>query len=454
MVWALAFVWAIGSMVWVELVRDLYHALAHAWEPLYRLHGWHHRVFKKDLTPFNDQIYREAQWYNDVPESGVMLLGLTLFWLGARAIDPTVATWGCAVGLAYTLVYVFGAVVRGLGFPWAHDLTDLTHLPGPFEAPPSRWLVNRTYHWRHHFDNQDAYFCGVLSFLDRWMGTALSLKNKTVAVTGASGTLGRALLEQLHRSGAKVIALTSSDRDLEITIDGEPLDLRTEVWAIGEEEKLISLFEKVDILVINHGVNVYGDRSITAIEQSYTVNAFSGLRLMETFLHTVRTNRDIARKEVWVNTSEAEVLPAFSPLYELSKRALGDFVTLRRLDAPCVIRKLILGPFKSDLNPVGVMSADRVARRIVRLAKSDVRNIIVTIDPLTFVIHPLKELAVSLYFRWFSKPSARTLPFDDSDPIEATTLKTLNTLNTPNTPDTPNTPNTSDTSQTSMQSSR
>ncbi|NJN62506.1 MAG: bifunctional sterol desaturase/short chain dehydrogenase [Coleofasciculaceae cyanobacterium RL_1_1] len=428
-VWAVTAVWAIGSVLWVELVRDLYHALAHLWEPLYRLHGWHHRVFKKDLTPFNEQIYREAQWYNDLPESGVMLLGLTLFSLSARAIDPTAATWGCGLGLVYTLIYVFGAVVRGLGFPWAHDLTDLTHLPGPFEAPPSRWLVNRTYHWRHHFDNQDAYFCGVLSFLDRWLGTALSLKNKTVAVTGASGTLGRALIEQLHRSGAKVIALTSSDREFVVMIDGEPLDLRTEVWTIGEEAKLTSLLEKVDILVINHGVNVHADRSIAAIEQSYNVNAFSGLRLMETFLQTVRTNRDIARKEVWVNTSEAEVLPAFSPLYELSKRALGDFVTLRRLDAPCVIRKLILGPFKSDLNPVGVMSADRVARRIVRLAKSDARNIIVTIDPLTFVLHPLKEIAVSLYFRWFSKPSTRTLPFVEPEAIDASTLTASDSAN-------------------------
>lgn len=404
---------SIGSILWVELVRDLYHALAHLWKPLYKLHGWHHRVFRKDLTPFNDRIYRDANWYNDLPESGVMLLGLTLFWAIARAFDQTNATWGCALGFLYVGIYVFGAVVRGLGFPWAHDLTDLTHMPGPFEAPPSRWLVNRTYHWRHHFDNQDAYFCGVLTFLDRWMGTALSLKNKTVAVTGASGTLGTALLEQLHRSGAKVIALTSSDREITLEIDGEAKTIRTEVWSVGEEAKLATLLEKVDILVLNHGINVHGDRSAEAIVKSYEVNAFSGLRLMEAFLATVRTNRDIARKELWVNTSEAEVIPAVSPLYELSKRAMGDFVTLRRLDAPCVIRKLILGPFKSNLNPIGVMSPEKVAKRIVRLAKGDARNIIVTIDPLTFVLHPIKELAVSLYFRWFSKPSALPLPSAD-----------------------------------------
>ncbi len=86
---------------------------------------------------------------------------------------------------------------------------------------------------------------------------------------------------------------------------------------------------------------------------------------MELFLETVTDNRAIARKEVWVNTSEAEVNPAFSPLYELSKRAIGHLITLRRLDSPIVLRKLILGPFRSDLNPYGVMSARWVARQVV-----------------------------------------------------------------------------------------
>ena len=161
--------------------------------------------------------------------------------------------------------------------------------------------------------------------------------------------------------------------------------------------------EKIDILILNHGINVHGERTVDAIAKSYQVNTFSSLELMELFFKTVRTNEEIARKEVWVNTSEAEVNPAFSPLYELSKRALGDLVTMRRLDAPCVVRKLILGPFKSNLNPIGVMSADWVAKQIVNLAVRDVRNIIVTVNPVTFVALPIKEFFVSIYFKLFSR---------------------------------------------------
>jgi len=114
------------------------------------------------------------------------------------------------------------------------------------------------------------------------------------------------------------------------------------------------------------------------------------------------SNQSATSKEIWVNTSEAEVNPALSPLYELSKRAIGDLVTLRRLDNPCIIRKLILGPFKSDLNPYGVMSASFVAWAIAFFAQLGFRDIIVTINPITFISYPVKEFWRSLYFRLFS----------------------------------------------------
>ncbi|WLT37253.1 hypothetical protein NON20_15005 [Synechocystis sp. B12] len=49
----------LASVLWVELVRDCYHALAHVWSPLYRLHGWHHRVFRSDLSVVSTEIYQK-----------------------------------------------------------------------------------------------------------------------------------------------------------------------------------------------------------------------------------------------------------------------------------------------------------------------------------------------------------------------------------------------------------
>ncbi len=401
--------WGLGSVLWVELVRDFYHVLSHYWPPLYRLHVWHHRVFRPDLTATSDIIYRQAQWRNDVPECLFMLLLSLLLWGVAYTVTPE-QHWAALAGSLYTLSFLFSAIARGCGWEWANELTDFTHLPGAFLTPPSCWSVNRPYHWRHHFDNQKAYYCGTLTLVDKLMGTALSLKGKTIAVTGASGTLGRSLLAQLHTRGAKVIALTSTQQAITLKVKGDSLPVQTITWQVGQESELATILEKVDILILNHGINVHGERTADAIAKSYEINTFSSWRLLELFFTTVRTNEDVATKEVWVNTSEAEVSPALSPLYELTKRSLGDLVTLRRLDAPCVVRKLILGPFKSNLNPIGVMSADNVAKQILNLAVRDVRNIIVTINPLTFLAYPIKEFCVEIYFRLFSRKATNLTP--------------------------------------------
>jgi monoglucosyldiacylglycerol epimerase len=262
---------------------------------------------------------------------------------------------------------------------------------------PAQWRVNRTYHWRHHFDETNAYYAGHFTSVDRIIGTSLALKGKVVAVTGASGTLGQALIEELSNQGAKVIALTTNpDRAFKNEVTVIP-------WQLGAESELLSHLQDVDILIVNHGLNVHQDRSPAAINQSYEVNTFSTLRLTQLFFNTVTKSSHTATKEIWVNTSEAEVNPAFSPLYELSKRALGDLITLRRLDAPCIVRKLVLGPFKSQLNPAGIMSARWIAWAIIALAKRDFRDIIVTINPITYLIFPIKEFYQSCYFRFFSK---------------------------------------------------
>lgn len=233
--------------------------------------------------------------------------------------------------------------------------------------------------------------------LAKLLGTEIALEGKIVAVTGASGTLGRSLLRALQRQGAKPLALTTSaPGELE---PGVP----TRQWQPGAERQLRDTLEAVDILIINHGWNSHSDRSPEAVQRSLEANALSGWRLMELFFEVAAQDPQRSPREVWINTSEAEVSPAFSPLYEISKRLMGDLVTLRRLDAPCPVRKIILGPFKSNLNPIGIMSADWVAWAVVALAKRDVRTIIVTINPLTYGAIPLKEILQGLYFRLFSQ---------------------------------------------------
>lgn len=223
----------------------------------------------------------------------------------------------------------------------------------------------------------------------------------TVAVTGASGALGQALLRRWHRRGARLIALCHGCAPLELTdLDGQPIPLRQVHWQVGQEAALEALLAEVDVLVINHGINVHGDGSAEATRCSLEVNALSAWRLLELFAPVVARRRGGRRAEVWVNTSEAEIQPAFSPLYEISKRLLGQLLSLRAPQlAPTVrLRRLVLGPFRSALNPIGVMGADWVAGEILRQADWNCSLIIVTPNPLTYVLMPLATLSRWAYF--------------------------------------------------------
>jgi hypothetical protein len=380
--------WGGFSLLLAEVLRDGYHVLCHQVPWLAKWHNWHHSAYRRDLSVVSLALYRKAQLYHDIFES-LLLVGI-LALLAAVSSLP-----GLWVGVAYALLFLAGGTRRY----WSGTIeTDLNHLPGPLTTPPAPWWVNRSYHWRHHFENPKAYYSGVCALVDQVLGTALSLKGKTVVLTGASGALGQALIGELHAHHAQVIALTTSVGKLP-----EQTGVTIIPWELGQEANLLPYLQKADILITNHGINLQGARTSVAIDQSYEVNTFSTLRLIDLFLTTVSGPYAKASKEVWVNTSEAEVNPALSPLYELSKRALGELITLKRLENICVVRKLILGPFKSPLNPVGVMKAEDVAKGILFWAVRDCRDIIVTINPLTYLLYPLKETFTSLYYRTFTK---------------------------------------------------
>ena len=191
---------------------------------------------------------------------------------------------------------------------------------------------------------------------------------------------------------------------------GKAIPVEQATWQIGQESALRPLLERVDVLVLNHGINHQQARSREATDLALEVNALSSWRLLELFADVVRQRPAAGRPrpEVWINTSEAEIQPAVSPLYEISKRLLGQLISLRALDwasgrRPVRVRRLVLGPFRSELNPIGLMGADFVANQVLIQAQWGCNLIIVTPNPLTYVLMPLATLSRWLYFRALTK---------------------------------------------------
>ena len=243
-----------------------------------------------------------------------------------------------------------------------------------------------------------------------------SFHARTVAVTGAGGSLGQALLRQLHQQGASLIALTSSTAPLELLDgNGQPIPLQQIRWQCGQEQELRPVLAGVDILVINHGVNVHSERSPEAVQRSLEVNALSSWRLLELFGSLAAADASPAaasprrQRELWMNTSEAEIQAAVSPLYEISKRLQGQLLSLRSLDlaGPQLrIRRLVLGPFRSALNPIGLMSANFVAREVLRQVHWNCGLVIVTPNPLTYLLMPITTASRWIYFQLVSRKAA------------------------------------------------
>jgi len=226
------------------------------------------------------------------------------------------------------------------------------------------------------------------------------MKNeKTVGITGASGSLGKELTKLFRQRGYKVIGFTHSKTISETNLESPNEWIK---WECGKESILKNHLKKIDILILNHGIYNLS-RKNTNFENSIEINALSKFKFLNLFEEIARTNNSLTKKEIWINTSEAEILPALNPSYEISKSLIGQLVSFKKnlLDnntkKKLTIKKIILGPFKSELNPIGIMSPKFVSKKIYDLANSKDYLIIITPNPLTYLLFPLKEFFNFLY---------------------------------------------------------
>ena len=230
------------------------------------------------------------------------------------------------------------------------------------------------------------------------------MKNKKIiGITGANGTLGKSLTKIYKENGYQIIGFTHTKNNTLLDEDGPDEWI---YWECGKEYLLENFLKKVDILILNHGI-YQQDIKNSDFEKALNINAFSHFKLINLFKKiSLQNEDDILPKEIWINTSEAEILPALSPSYEISKTLIGSLVTYQNIllseneRKKLFIRKIIIGPFKSKLNPIGLMNPNFVALMIYYISKTKLNLIIVTPNPISYLIFPLKELYYYLYYNF------------------------------------------------------
>ena len=222
---------------------------------------------------------------------------------------------------------------------------------------------------------------------------------KTIGITGASGSLGKELTKLFRQKGYKVIGFTHSKTDSDVNLESPNEWIK---WECGKESILKKYLEKIDILILNHGIYDLS-RENKNYENSIEINALSKFKFLNLYEDVAQANTSSIKKEIWINTSEAEILPALNPSYEISKSLIGRLVSFKKnlqdekTKKKLIIKKIILGPFKSELNPIGIMSPKFVSKKIYDLANKKNYLIIISPNPLTYVLFPIKELFNFLY---------------------------------------------------------
>ena len=228
--------------------------------------------------------------------------------------------------------------------------------------------------------------------------------SKTIGITGASGALGKELTKLFRKKGFKVIGFTHSESNFDINNETPNKWIK---WECGKESSLKNHLKEIDILILNHGIYCMSKQNIN-YEKSIEINALSKFKFLNLFEEVVLENDSKVTKEIWINTSEAEILPALNPSYEISKSLIGQLVSFKRnlLDKNVrkrlKIKKIILGPFKSELNPIGILQPEFVSKKIFDFANSNNFLIIISPNPITYLLFPLKELKNFLYCQFLT----------------------------------------------------
>src|SRR6266496_80791 len=159
--------------------------------------------------------------------------------------------------------------------------------------------------------------------------TVMNIQNKTILITGANRGIGRALVTEAVRRGAKSVYAGTRSGALENT-DSRVTPLTLDVTNTAQIQTAVQKVESLDVLINNAGVALYDDLSDrAALEQSLAVNFFGMHRVTQAFLPMLRRSKGaIINNLSLVALAPLPVIPGYS----ISKAAAANMTqSLRAL---------------------------------------------------------------------------------------------------------------------------
>src|SRR6516225_795141 len=177
----------------------------------------------------------------------------------------------------------------------------------------------------------------------------IDIANMTVLITGANRGIGRALVNEALRRGAKrVFAGSRGALDM---ADERVTPLMLDVTNVSQIRRAVEAVDTLDVLINNAGIAIYDDlTNLDVIEQHLQVNFVGMLRVTHAFVPQLKRSHGAI-----VNNLSLAALAALPmiPAYSISKAAAFNMTqSLRALLAGqgVTVHAVIIGPTDTDMN--------------------------------------------------------------------------------------------------------
>jgi NAD(P)-dependent dehydrogenase (short-subunit alcohol dehydrogenase family) len=177
----------------------------------------------------------------------------------------------------------------------------------------------------------------------------MNIANKTVLITGANRGIGRALVDEALKRGAKKV-YAGARGPLQIA-DERVTPLTLDVTDLSQIRRAAEQVDSLDVLINNAGIAIYDDLGDTdIIGRHLSVNLFGIVNVTGTFLPLLKR----AKGAIVNHLSMAGLAPLpVIPAYSLSKAAAFNLTQSLRAHLKghgVTVHAVVLGPIDTDMN--------------------------------------------------------------------------------------------------------
>ena len=177
----------------------------------------------------------------------------------------------------------------------------------------------------------------------------MNIDHKTVLIRGANRGIGKALVDEALRRGAKKVY--AGMRSPVQHPDNRVTPLTLDVTNGSQIQRAAGAVDTLDVLINNAGIAIYDDlSSLEVLEQTFAVNFFGLLRVTSAFLPLLKRSKGAILNNV--SLAGLASLPVI-PSYSISKAAAFNVTqSLRALLASqgVAVHAAILGPIDTNMS--------------------------------------------------------------------------------------------------------